>query len=766
MRSVPGNSKTSTTVSSGASNSRETMQSLSGGTVENFTRFQRPVPAEKIARLKARKPFKEIPPHADAAPETFLKIAITQNGLYYISASDISRLFNISVQEANFLVQTRRLALSNKGNGVSYLPDSSNSGIYFYGQGVDSIYTDENIYWLSRGEGILMKILRGRVPSPVIPGTFTEKAHTEKDRFAVTALFKDPEADFWLWDYIVAGDPALGSRTFTVQADGAADVPSQATLAVNLNGFTNTEAALDHHVQISINGTLIGEDYWKGSEPRKVVLDFDQQLLFNGSNTVTVTGLLDTGAPYSIFYVDSFDLAYQRVHKAVDNSLGFDTEGNQAAAVTGFDSPDILVFDITDPGTPKFISDTTIDSEGTTYNVSFSTCSTDTPMRKVQRRGTYSCLPGTRFLAVTADSAFSVSKSWTVTQSNLSSTGNSADYLIITSPELLESAGKLADYRSSQGMKTMVVRLEDIMDEFNYGISSPAAVRTFLGYAYRNWSKPPHYVLLAGKGTFDYKDNLGHGDNIIPPLQTATPWGLNPSDNLFGDVNGDHLPEISVGRISVLTPEEFQDVIKKIIAHENSGSNRVLLIADRPDNGVDFSSESDAISGLVPLGYSLEKLYLSNYTAASARQMLLDKINNGVMLINYVGHAGIDRLSKTGFFRTSDLAYLSNRSILPVMVAMTCTVGQFSIPGYDSLSEALVLKKDAGASAVWAPTGLSLSYLAQVLDEGFFAAAFLNNGAALGDLIVNAFRHYSANGGPAYMLDIYNLQGDPAMKMW
>jgi hypothetical protein len=223
---------------------------------------------------------------------------------------------------------------------------------------------------------------------------------------------------------------------------------------------------------------------------------------------------------------------------------------------------------------------------------------------------------------------------------------------------------------------------------------------------------------------------------------------------------------MAVGRISVLTPAEFRDVIDKIKAHESSGSNRVLLIADRPDNGGDFAVESDAVSILAPPGYPLEKIYLSDYTAAAARQKLIDTINSGVMLINYVGHAGIDRLSKTGFFRTGELEYLSNRSILPVVVAMTCTVGQFSIPGYDSLSEALVLKKDAGASAVWAPSGLSLSYLAQVLDEGFFTAAFPNTGAALGDIILSALRHYRSHGGPSYIMDIFNLQGDPAMRMW
>ena len=49
------------------------------------------------------------------------------------------------------------------------------------------------------------------------------------------------------------------------------------------------------------------------------------------------------------------------------------------------------------------------------------------------------------------------------------------------------------------------------MNEFNYGIYNPKAIRDFLSYAYNNWKKSPRYVVLAGNGTYDYKNNLGTG---------------------------------------------------------------------------------------------------------------------------------------------------------------------------------------------------------------------------------------------------------------
>jgi hypothetical protein len=96
---------------------------------------------------------------------------------------------------------------------------------------------------------------------------------------------------------------------------------------------------------------------------------------------------------------------------------------------------------------------------------------------------------------------------------------------------------------------------------------------------------------------------------------------------------------------------------------------------------------------------------------------------------------------------------------------MTCSVGQFAIPGYDSLSEALVLKGDGGAAAVWAPSGMSYNFLAKMLDEEFFRALFVNNEAVLGDALLKAHQEYNARGGSSYLIDIYNLLGDPALKL-
>ena len=222
------------------------------------------------------------------------------------------------------MINNNQLLLTNQGKNVAYLSSSDNSGIYFYGEGIDSIYTRENIYWLEKGSGLQMEIITGTGPDPSIGGeTFTETLHFEEDHWAATALFDDPQSDYWLWDYIVAGDSGLGSKTFNIKANGVASSSESATLSVHLQGDTNTSADPDHHVVISLNGTKIGGDgdWWDGIKAHTLESSFSQSLLNEGDNNIMVTGLLDTGAPYSIFYVDSFDLSYQRYYQAVNNRL-------------------------------------------------------------------------------------------------------------------------------------------------------------------------------------------------------------------------------------------------------------------------------------------------------------------------------------------------------------------------------------------------------------------------------------------------------------
>ena len=678
---------------------------------------------------------------------TSIKIPVSADGLYSLSSSTIAALLGMPEQSIRQLIKVNGFQLTNKGLRVAYLPDTGSAGILFYGKGINNDnYTKENIYWLSLGAGVQVVNVTGKSPLPVSgDNTFTEALHTEQDNIVVPVITDDPESDYWFWDFIVGGDPDVGVKTFTIQANGVANTSTTGSLSINLQGFTDTK----HHASVKLNGTQIGDNTWYGSDPKTITLNYSQGLLLEGSNTVEVTGLLDNpDLDYSIFYVDSFDLTYRRLYHAINNSLVCHDNTSPVVTITGFTGPDLSLFDITDPLNPRNITAAKISGTGGNYAVSFNTASSNAV-----------------YLALKRDAVIPTANVRAGTLPWLKNKSNNADYIIITTPELSDTAKTLAAYRSKQGLTVKTVLLEEVLNEFNYGIYSPKAIRDFLSYAYHNWSRQPRYVVLAGNGTYDYKNNLAKGDNLVPTLMTSTPSGVYPSDNLFAEVENDHVPRIAIGRLPVLTASDLTNVINKIAVFEGTTGNRVIMLADKPDDGGDFTQDSNDVAALLPKSYSAEKIYLSEQSIDTARSTLKDRINKGIVFLNYIGHGGVDHLAMQSVLTEDDVAAMTNSTKLPVMAAMTCVVGEYAIPGYNSLSEALVLKKDGGAAAVWSPTGLSFDSQAKILDEEFFKADFNAKKAVLGDVILKAFNGFNNAGGQAFMIDIYNLLGDPALKL-
>ena len=668
-----------------------------------------------------------------------VKIGVKERGLYYLAAPDIAESLGVPVEPIERAIARARLSLSCQGREVAYLPDRRNAGIYFCGQSVDSIYTDENVYWLRLGRGALMRVVHesGTEPETELQ-TFADTVHVEKDRYPAPGLFDDPEADIWLWDWVLSG---AGPRVFSVPAADAAETGT-ATLTVLLKGATDTAAEPDHHAVIALNGRRIGEARWDGMGSCTVALTFAQELLVEGANAVTVEGVLDAGVPYSFIYVDSMDLTYQRRYRAVGDSLLCRGDDNLVVTIDGFTQATIFVLEVTDPDNARFVDGATVDEDTDgTYRVSFAPEA-----------------PESVYLALTSDAVKTPASLTADVPSRLGWWGNRADYVVIAPGVFKEPVQPLAEHRRAQRHQVMVVDLEDIYDEFNHGLVSPKAIRSFLACAGQRWRRRPKYVVLAGKGTYDYKDNLGCGDNLLPPLLTSTAYGLFASDGQFA-------PGVAIGRLPAVTPDELAQLVQKIIAYERAErgwAKRVLMLADDPDGGGDFPADSDDIATLVPAAFTLDKIYLSELPIAQARERLMDRLNDGAALVNYMGHGGLDRLASEGLLTAADVGSLVNGDRLPVVTALTCAAGRFAMPGYVCLGETLLLRTGGGAIAFWGPSGLSLNDRAKILGQGFFKEFFRPGRTTLGGVVLGALRSHRADDDTSR---VYNLLGDPALRV-
>ncbi len=97
--------------------------------------------------------------------------------------------------------------------------------------------------------------------------------------------------------------------------------------------------------------------------------------------------------------------------------------------------------------------------------------------------------------------------------SGLRNDDQQVDYIMIAHSSLLDQTTRLAEFHRGRGLSVAVVDVQDIYDEFNFGVLDPQAIKDFLQYAHSNWQAPaPRSVLFAGDASSDFK-NLSADDS-------------------------------------------------------------------------------------------------------------------------------------------------------------------------------------------------------------------------------------------------------------
>ncbi len=709
--------------------------------IHGFQRFRRGQSLYEEGRVQARQ--RELLQATLQAKEgkDRARVTVKGQGLFYVSAGQVASSLGMSDSLAASLISAHNLKLTTLGKECAWLADANGAGLFFYNEGLETVFSDRNVYFLERGNGLGMEAISGGSAGPVSGQSYIDSRHFEGNQYAVLLSSMDPAGDLWFWDYVVAG---AAVKTFAVEVPGAA--PGRATLNISLQGATDTGAENDHHAVISLNGIEIGEGTWGGTAAHEIEIGFDAGLLRDGANAVTVGGMLDTGAPYSTFYVESFDLSYPRYYQAAANSIICRADGNSVITVSGLTELQTAVLDVSTPRRPLLLTGVAPDVAG---RVTFVPQSSD---REYLVSGLNAAQ---RPVSVVGDRP-----------SPLKGRAKAAEYIVIAPEEFADAAQELADYRRGKGLKTLVVTLEDIYDAFSYGVTDPYAIRAFLAYASKNWGKVK-YAVLAGKGTYDYNDYLGNGDNLVPVLLGRTPEGLCASDRIYGDMRGrDGLPEIAVGRLPAITKAELAAMVAKIKAYEEGQGDwteKALFIADNADSGGDFAAGCDELAALAA-GYTAEKYYLTG-SAAAIKNGVIASWNAGGALAAYCGHGGINQLAAENLLDVDDAAGLANGGRLPLALLFTCAAGRFELPGFTSLGEALALNGGGGMAGGLAPSGAALHEDSLRLGTEFYRAAIHGQAENAGTALLAAMRNYLLQGGKPSLLNAYNWIGDPALKI-
>ncbi len=770
---------------------------------EQAARWQLPRPARELR--KAGSPFSQ---------GLWYKLIVRKEGIYKLdgqtlqkagidlSSIDVStlRIYNnggrelprsLTAPRPDSLIENAIL-VSDGGDGRFDPGDY----ILFYGRGTSgweydpasrqwrhyiNHYTYDNVYWLTWGGSTPGKRMRqipsaNDYPSATYQQKYRERVFLEEE--IVNPLGSGIE---WLGrDFVQV--PATGrSREFSLDLSGA--IPEDtATVRVQVGAYVTAT----HNFAAQLNGVPLGQVSFFSSSGvfslsvvRRLIEASRPNLVRDGSNTLTIT--YSSSSDVGSGYLDWYELEYSRRLEARNNELRFTLPSGgsaTAARVSGFSSQGIRLFDISRFWDVREITGFVWQGNAFTF--------VDTSSGPPE---------GKTYLALAPDRFLSVERVVKDKPSNLRSGPRQVDFIIITHEDFEGQALQIQSLHRNwmeERLQTEVVLIGDIFDEFSWGLFDPTAIRDFLRYAYENWGQPRH-VLLFGDGDYDYKNLVAPDQNWIPPYESleSDEEFSRTTDDWFVCVAGDDpLMDMAVGRIPVRTAEQAQNVADKLIRYAtepNFGSwkNTLTMVAD--DELVDRGEGNETIhvtdgeniaESYFPSIFHVEKIYLTEFPAVrtaaysgvakpKATEALLERINEGTLILNFIGHGAANLWTHERLLLASrDFEKIQNSDRLSFWIAATCDFGRFDNPKEQSLSEELVGAKNRGAIGVLSSTRLAYASENANFNRRFLRylfAPYLETGtpASLGEALMWA----KLTGGNSLNDQKYNLLGDPALRL-
>lgn len=650
---------------------------------------------------------KDVKKQKQLAASNAIKINVKDTGWYRVSQPQlISAGLDPAADPSKFQLylngKQQAILVTGQDDG-SFDPQDT---VEFYGTGLDTPYSDQQVYWLLPASKAGKRIKNSSNSAPPSGIMSFPQTVQRKDRTIYFAALKNGDAENFFGALVntTPVDQTLQISNLDVNAT------TEALLEISLQGVTDIpDSAQDHTVAVSINGNALNPIMFDGQELMKQQFQIPNSWLSEGQNTVTLTA---QGGAQDVSLVESIRITYSHTYNADNDSLICTAPGKSEIKIGGFTQPQIRIFDITKPNSIREISGAVI-QEGTTYAIVAS-------LRKGAER-TLLALAENK-IAVPAALKINNPTSWHDDK-------NAADALYISHADFIGPVTSLQQFRQSQGISVALVDVEDIYDEFNFGVPDPSAIKTFLNSANTKWSTPPHSVMLAGDASFDPRNYLGFGDfDFVPTSTVVTSTGETASDDWFVDFNDDAHPDMAVGRIPSRTMQEASDTINKIIQYEQSppgGSwdQQVMMVADNNDS-VDFEGASSDLASAIPGNITVTNVFLGQSDPSTARSQILNGIENGQLVVHYLGHGSVEVWAQEDLLTSPDAEAFTNGLRLPLVIALNCLNGYFHDVFTNSLAEAFMRNPNGGAVAVWASSGFTETSRQTSMDRAFLQWLF------------------------------------------
>lgn len=657
--------------------------------------------------------------------------------------------------------------------GWNYTPASKSFSHY-----IDH-YTEVNYCWLAYGTGAaraMTQVASLSQSGPYHPVIVTGKIFREDEK--VNILSSGLE---WV------GQPLnIGDNVTYVHALNAPDPaqPINYVFRIGARSNGNSTFTIDDHGQriatVGLPATVV-DDYFSIQFVNSTVSR--QQVPPAADGRVNLRFGFTSANSSGSGYIDWYEIFYRQLLSSQGNVFNFHSIDTTAVAqydVTGFSTGQIFVFDVS-----KYDSALVI----TGPRISADTCSFQTQLSSGSVK---------QFFVVGSDGFKSPAGFTRVANQNLHGDTVEAPYIIISHPDFMAAAQRLKSFRELPGtgyLKTLLVDVNQIYNEFGGGVATPVALRNYLRYVSNNWAQPPKYALLFGDGDYDYKRIISSGTNWIPPWETFESfWPLYTyaSEDDFVTFTASRRIELGLGRLAARSPGEANTMVDKIIEYEAHPVNdpwkiRVTIVADDGLAGAGTNDlflhtrQAESIANLVPPLFEKRKIFLYDYptviTPSGRRKpevnaAIINAINQGTLVVNFTGH-GNPRVwtHEQVFVRETDFPALTNRGKYFFLVAATCNYSLLDMIHEQSGGEQLMTQPDAGAIGVLSATRPVFAGDNFSLNETVYDYLFQRDNAGnllqqrAGDVMYKTKQIHFGPGSTADNDRKFFLLGDPALRI-
>ncbi|UCF06738.1 MAG: type IX secretion system sortase PorU [bacterium] len=778
-------------------------------------------------------------PFEFARSTNWIRIGVESRGVYLITYSDLMnagvdphiidpttlRLFSggpvqqpDSVPHGGSFLSDYRLtehAITYRGSSV-WEGDS----IIFYGVGTEGwrddidpdasrteryehLYATENVYWLTWGgsfQGQPKRMAERTVqpipgPGPVVDVTsYEERLHVEED-VLYDPIYTD---DRWYWRRLLEGSTASFTHSFILSHIASADGMVR---AIGYGPFQSGQNN-DNSAVFSLNGTEIETLSWHVRSyyvPEAMeILEQPVTNLQNGTNSFNIQlNYQSDNDKTEQMYVLWYEIFYTRQLMATAGFLDFHgPEGANYYIYTagGFPAGEILLLHVTHHEEPVILT-------------GFQRSGGDLIFGDEFREG------GNHYLAV------SVSQLQQPALDDVRAVPSLRDelpppHMIIVYHDRFQSAAQtIREHRAAKlpyadNPVVKAIDVRDVYNNFSGGMKDPIAIRNYLKFLYDNFTEGGEpvirYALLIGNGTYDPKDILDKGLDLVPyyfniryinenegiededfltKLDDYILWIDRDGDGQ-PDTIPDVMPDVAIGRMSVLSEREANAWIDRIVHYEGKHElgpwvNKLIFVADdeySTGRNIDFYFMHDAEEicsrdGPLPGYFDKKKVYLHHYPfvgdmKTGARNDLLKEWSDGALLVNYAGHGSPKQMADERVMLNSDIYSLTNGPRRPFFLVFSCSVGDLESPYQRSMGQNLVTFDGGGAIGTICAVAPTIGFPNDDLNNSIFEKLFTSKDSTGSEPVGYALQlakietyYYERNNSK------FALLSDPALKL-